>query len=369
LQTYPLFKKNIFITKIMVATLQIPIFNTKTNMKRISILILFIVIYNAMKSQPIISMLDTSQHEQSFRGLCPVSDNIIWVSGNNGKVGKSLNGGNTWQWYTIPGFEKRDFRDIEAFDGAEAIVMCVDAPAYILQTKDGGHTWKVVHEDTRKGIFLDAMMFWNEQSGMIVGDPINNHIVIKRTFDGGSTWKDLPENFLPVVDSTEALFAASGSNIGAVGSNNGAFITGGSKSRFFYKHGGQTLPIMQGTQSTGANSISVVYKKRKVKKMVIVGGDFANPTRNDSICIISTDKGKTWHQATTMPKGYRSCVDHINANHWVSCGITGVDYSMDGAMHWQPLSNIGFHVCRKAKKGNTIFLAGGNGRIAKIVWK
>jgi hypothetical protein len=339
------------------------------NMKYIYPIILLLTIC-AIKTngQPKLTILDSSQQVQSFRGLCPVTDNIIWVSGNNGKVGKSLNGGQTWQWYTIQGFEKRDFRDIEAFDAAEAIVICVDAPAYILQTKDGGNTWKVVHEDKRKGIFLDAMLFWNEHSGMIVGDQINNHIVVKRSFDGGSTWTDLPEKYLPIVDSTEVLFAASGSNIGAIGSNGGAFVTGGSKSRFFYKQGGQNIPIMQGTETSGANSISVVYKKRTVKKIVIVGGDFANPTRNDSTCIISNNKGKTWQLATTMPNGYRSCVDHININQWISCGITGVDYSIDGASHWQPLSTIGFHACRKAKKGNHIFLSGAKGLIAKITW-
>ncbi len=338
-------------------------------MNYINLIIFLLMFYNTTAySQPRLILLDSSQQQQSFRGLCPVTDNIIWVSGNNGKVGKSLNGGSTWQWYTVQGFEKRDFRDIEAFDAAEALVICVDEPAYVLQTKDGGNTWKVVHEDKRKGIFLDAMLFWNEQSGMIVGDPINNRIVVKRSFDGGSTWTDLPEKFLPIVDSAEALFAASGSNIGAIGSNGAAFVTGGSKSRFFYNQGGQPLPIMQGTESSGANSISVVFKKRKVKKIVIVGGDFANPTRGDSTCLISTNKGKTWQLAATMPTGYRSCVDHININQWISCGITGVDYSMDGAVHWKPLSAIGFHVCRKAKQGNQIFLSGGKGRIAKIAW-
>ena len=67
----------------------------------------------------------------SLRGLSVVNDKIIWVSGSNGMVGKSLDGGETWKWSSVKGFEKADFRDIEAFDGATAIIMAIAEPAYI----------------------------------------------------------------------------------------------------------------------------------------------------------------------------------------------------------------------------------------------
>src|SRR5437867_1361489 len=97
----------------------------------------------------------------SLRGLSVVNDRIIWVSGNNGTVGRSIDSGTTWKWMNIKGFEKTDFRDIEAFDETSAVIMGIDAPAYILRTADGGETWKVVYENKIKGIFLDAMEFWN----------------------------------------------------------------------------------------------------------------------------------------------------------------------------------------------------------------
>jgi len=43
-----------------------------------------------------------------------------------------------------------------------------------------------------------------------------------------------------------------------------------------------------------------------------------------------------------------------------------VDVSADGGLHWQLVTKLGFHVCRKAKKGNSVFLAGARGRIAKL---
>jgi hypothetical protein len=319
----------------------------------------------AQKMLPKIQVLD-SGHKTSLRGISPVSNNVIWVSGSKGQVGKSLNGGQTWQWITVKGFENKDFRDIEAFSAQKAIIMCVDKPAYILKTTDGGNSWKVVYEDNSPGIFLDAMAFWNDQSGIVIGDPINNKVIIRRTFNGGDSWRGLPENNYPIADSAEAMFASSGSNIGLMGSGAACFVTGGNKARFFYKDKIVPLPLIQGTESTGANSVSVVFKKRNVEKIMVVGGDFNNPTNTTNNCTFSIDNGNTWQQPTTNPLGYRSCVEHININQWISCGITGVDVSQDGGLNWAGISNIGFHACKKAKKGNAIFLCGTNGRIARV---
>ena len=107
-----------------------------------------------------------------------VNNNVLWVSGSKGTVGRSIDGGATWKWVKVPGFEKTDFRDIEAFDKNTAIIMGVADPAYILRTSDGGNTWQTVYENKTPGIFLDAMEFWNDRSGIVIGDPINNHFFI-----------------------------------------------------------------------------------------------------------------------------------------------------------------------------------------------
>ena len=88
-----------------------------------------------------------------MRGLSVVNDKTIWVSGSNGTVGKSIDGGDNWTWMTVKGFEKTDFRDIEAFDAKKAIIMGVAEPAYILKTVDGGNNWKVVYENKTQACF------------------------------------------------------------------------------------------------------------------------------------------------------------------------------------------------------------------------
>src|SRR5215217_7962950 len=76
----------------------------------------------------------TSGTKTSLRGLSVVNDNVAWVSGSNGTVGKTTDGGKNWKWLAVKGFNNRDFRDIEAFDATTAVIIAVDTPAYILKT-------------------------------------------------------------------------------------------------------------------------------------------------------------------------------------------------------------------------------------------
>jgi photosystem II stability/assembly factor-like uncharacterized protein len=307
----------------------------------------------------------TEGNKFSIRGLSVVNDKTVWVSGSGGMVGKSLDSGNTWKWMLVKGFEKTDFRDIEAFDETTAVIMGIGEPAYILKTGDGGDTWKVVFENKEKGMFLDAMEFWNEQSGIVVGDPVNSKIFIARTFDGGFNWRALPANNYPIADSGEALFASSGTNIRKLNNAEAVFVTGGIKSRLFIKDKKIDLPILQGRETTGANSIAI--KNEKI--MVIVGGDFSQKDARDKNCFISRDAGLHWFAAATPPNGYRSCVEYIGKNKWICCGLNGVDLSTDDGKNWQWISKESFHVCRKAKDGTAVFLAGNNGKIGKLIKK
>src|SRR5215470_13404479 len=99
----------------------------------------------AQRALPVVETL-TSGTQTSLRGLSVVNDNVVWVSGSNGTVGRTTNGGKNWKWFTVKGFEKKEFRDIEGFDGATAVIMAVGEPAYILKTSDGGESWRVVYE-------------------------------------------------------------------------------------------------------------------------------------------------------------------------------------------------------------------------------
>lgn len=290
----------------------------------------------------------------SLRGMSVVDAQTVWVSGSHGMVGRSVDGGHHWEWTQVKGFEKSEFRDIEAFDRQTAIIMSIGSPAYILRTIDGGTNWNIVFTDSTPGMFLDAMMFWNIQSGMVIGDPLQERFYIARTFDGGKTWTPIPELKRPEALPGEALFAASGSNIGKVSSSEAVFVTGGSHKRFFHKGGSIRLPVNDTTSTSGPNSIAVKNKKT----MIIVGGDYLQKDETKHNCYTTSDGGKNWRQSQIPPTGYRSCIDHVRGNIWITCGLNGVDISYNNGETWDNISTSGFHTLRASKDGRVVYFAG-----------
>lgn len=333
-------------------------------MKHPTLLLLLIILSWALRAQHIEIL--TKGIASSIRGLSVVDDQVVWICGSNGAVGKSLDGGVSWKWMVVKDFDKRDFRDIEAFNKDTAIIMAIAEPANILKTTDGGNTWKIVYENRSVGMFLDAMEFFNNKSGIVIGDPVNGKFFIARTTDQGETWKQIVAN-IPAADSGEACFASSGTNIRKLYDEEFCFISGGSKSHYLTSGSSVKLPIIQGKGSTGANSIAVWPSGKKIHQyLVVVGGDYTKDTIKTNNCFVSKDAGKTWLAPFVSPHGYRSCVEFINQKQLITCGTSGVDVSKNSGMNWELISNESFHVCRKAKEGSAVFLAGSNGKIGKL---
>ena len=272
--------------------------------------------------------LVNKEYKTSIRGLSVVNDKVIWVSGSNGTVGRSLDKGQSWQWISVPGMDKRDFRDIEAFDANTAVIIAVAEPAVILRTTDGGQSWETVFTDPRPGMFLDAMHFLGD-NGYVIGDPIDGKMFLAQTSDGGKSWKEIQSPAL-AVQQGEACFASSGTNIIMEANGNYLLLTGGTAARLLTPAGAKTTPLIQGKESTGGNSIATFRNHKKGNDLVfITGGDFAVPNSSEKNMYYSTDNGSTWIQPVEPPKGYKSCVTFITAECLVSCGTSGVDVSYD----------------------------------------
>lgn len=329
-------------------------------MKKIFFLLTAVLLNYYLQAQTVKVL--TAGTKTSLRGLSVVSDKTVWVSGSSGTVGLSLNGGANWNWMSVKGYEKRDFRDIEAFDDSTALIMAVDEPAYILKTTDAGKSWKTVYTNAEKGMFLDAMDF-NRKNGIVIGDPIKGKFFIAKTNDAGETWQEMPLENRPVADSGEACFASSGTNIRLLNNNKPIFISGGASSHLFFQNKKRMLPIIQGKESTGANSIA--YKNKKM--FVVVGGDFNQKDAKEKNCFITYNAGKSWIAPQISPLGYRSCIEFIKHKIWITCGLNGIDISRDNGKEFTSISTEGFHVCRKSPIGNVVFFAGSNGRVGSCV--
>ncbi len=316
-------------------------------------------------SEPLFSQqLDTlpGRPGVSFRGLSVINNDFIWVSGSKGTVGRSTNGGKHFNWLPVKGYENRDFRDIMGFDAVTALVVAIDSPGLILLTIDGGANWQEVYRNDKQGVFLDAMDFYNKKYGMAVGDPIDGALLLLRTEDGGRHWTDV-SNALPRPEAGEAFFASSGTNIRMTGKSGFTLVTGGTVSRTWTDGRLQKLDMLEGGTSTGANSIGVCGRRR-----IVVGGDFSRDTLQQGHILVSHNRGRNWERPEMPTSGYRSCVTAISKRKWIACGTSGVDVSADGGRTWKRISTTGYHVVQRARDGKAVYLAGGNGRLAKLRW-
>ncbi|MFA6275321.1 MAG: oxidoreductase [Pedobacter sp.] len=310
----------------------------------------------------------TSGKNTSMRGLSIVSDSVAWVSGSNGQVGKSLDGGKTWEWTQPKGYEKLDFRDIEAFDQLKAIVVNAGSPAYILSTIDGGKSWREVYKNTDSAIFLDGMGFWDAQQGIIFGDPINNKMQLLKTTDGGLTWQDISGNLKKDLKVGEAGFAASGTTIRTSRDGKVWIASGGSTSKIYYSNNYghkwkvYDCPIIQGESSTGPFSIAFY----DAKKGIAVGGNYLKDKESTNNAVLTTNGGKTWSKPQKSVSGYRSAVEYITDQLCFATGSSGTDVSTDGGKNWTNISTLNFNAIQKAKRGNLILLTGNRGQIYQI---
>jgi hypothetical protein len=313
-----------------------------------------------------ISLLSSGK-SASLRGLSVVTDKIIWVSGSAGSVGLSTDGGQHWKWLPVLHYEKSDFRDIKAFSDQEAVIMGITEPAVILRTEDGGKSWSKVFGDSSKSVFLDAMDFSGDL-GAVVGDPDAGKIFFARSADRGKNWEKKNPSGFDTTTTGEAFFASSGSNLSLVPSiysgvyHPYALVSGGNKSCFYLNSSRYPLFMIQGKETTGANSIAI--NPADPNQAFIVGGDFKNDTLQLGNSLRIQLNPFTQTPPVTPPHGYRSCVEYIDGKQMICCGTSGVDFSIDGGIHWKLISNKSFHVCRRSKNGKSVFLAGPNGSIA-----
>jgi photosystem II stability/assembly factor-like uncharacterized protein len=310
----------------------------------------------------------TAQKGVSIRAMSVPSEKVIWASGSKGMVAKSTNEGLRFEWLQVKGYEKRDFRAMHAWNDQEAIIVAVAAPAIILKTLDGGASWNKVYENADTSMFLDALNFSDVNNGTVIGDPIDGKLFILTTNNKGASWVKMSNDYFKSdLINGEAFFASSNSNLIHIGKEL-VFVTGGLSSRLWKNGVAEALPLLQGTSSTGANSIAI---SPNGKNIVIVGGDFANDklaTQN----IVGYQKSLSnkqinWEPLTLAnPNGYKSCVEFIDNKRLITCGTSGVDLSKDKGASWKKISELSFHIVKKHPTKSAVYLAGGGGRISFV---
>jgi photosystem II stability/assembly factor-like uncharacterized protein len=303
-----------------------------------------------------------------FRGLCVASPKIVWVSGTRGTYARTTDGGANWTVGTVPGAEKLDFRDVEAFGECTAYLLSagLGEEARIYKTTDGGKTWSLQFKNLDREVFFDAIAFWDDKNGIALADPVKGHFQLIVTDDGGANWKRLAAEDLPPALPNEGAFAASGTCLVTHGDQDVWFATGGAKTaRIFHsRNRGENwtvseTPLLAGADSAGV--FSIAFRDRD--HGMIVGGDYRKPNEIGATAAMTADAGKTW-TLIDKPFPFRSGVAWAN-HRWIAVGTSGSDVSTDNGATWKPLDRENYNSVAFAANGEG-WAVGPKGRIAKF---
>jgi photosystem II stability/assembly factor-like uncharacterized protein len=294
---------------------------------------------------------------------------VVWVSGSNGVILKSLDEGKTWNRLHVAGGDALDFRGIVAFSEKTVYVMSSGEgeKSRIYKTTDGGETWKLQYSDNRKEFFLDTIACVSEKECLALGDPINGKFLFLKTSDG-EHWNSLPTDNMPSALPGEGAFAASNTCLTLSGEKEIFFATGGPAARVFHSNDGGLMwavartPVVQGNPSSGIFSIAVDDDNR----VLVLGGDYKDPSRSDRAAAYSLDSGKTWQLATQQPGGYRFALAHIDDGRWVAVGPTGEDITNDSGVHWKHTDSLNLNAVAILDV-STGWAVGPHGTIARFV--
>jgi photosystem II stability/assembly factor-like uncharacterized protein len=293
---------------------------------------------------------------------------VVWASGSNGVILRSLDEGKTWKRLHVAGGDALDFRGIVAFNASTAYIMSSGEgeKSRIFKTTDGGETWKPQYTDKRKEFFLDTIACLSETRCFALGDPLDGKFLLLSTTDG-QHWNPLPSGNMPAALRSEGAFAASNSCLLLSGEEI-FFGTGGPAARVFRSSdSGRTwtvaeTPMTHGNASSGIFSIA----RGDEKEVVAVGGDYQDHARASGVAAYSRDEGKTWQLSAQQPGGYRSAVAHIDDGRWVAVGPNGEDISGDFGVHWKHTDSLNLNAVAILDIW-TGWAVGPNGTIARFV--
>lgn len=304
-----------------------------------------------------------------LRGLSVVSSSVVWASGSQGAVLRTVNGGSTWQNVGPPGTATLQFRDIEAFDADNAVILSIgpgpDSRVYV--TSDAGQHWTLAFTNEDPNAFYDCMAFFDRHRGLALSDPVDGRFRIISTSNGGRSWRVL-DTEMPSALPGEFAFAASGQCITTAGGRDAFFGTGGdSVARVFHSGDrGHTWQVSATPIRSGPSAGIFALAFRDPRHGLASGGDFLLPAASPDALALTDNGGVSWQLVADAPDQYRSGAHWVNGQVAIIVGPTGSDASTNAGRSWRSFDSGSFDTVDCAG-GWVCWASGEQGRVAYLV--
>jgi photosystem II stability/assembly factor-like uncharacterized protein len=313
----------------------------------------------------------TSGVTARLRGVSAASDRVAWTSGSGSTVLRTADGGETWQRVAVT-TDRLDFRDVDAIDERTAYLLSIgNGPtSRIYKTVDAGATWALQVSNQDPKVFLDAMTFWDDAHGIVVGDSVDGQFYLLMTGDGGRTWSRVPAGVLPPALPNEGAFAASGTNIAVFGADAWVGTGAASTARVLHtRDRGRTWTVAETPLRSGASAGIFSIAFRDTQHGVVVGGDYTKEQDATDNVAVTSDGGATWSLVKDHGlSGFRSVVAYEPGapSTLVAVGPRGADWSTDDGRTWTAIEGPGFDTFSFSPTGRVGWAAGAHGALGRL---
>lgn len=310
-------------------------------------------------------IIDIPNVDVTLRAVAVSGPGHFHASGARGTYQVTTDGGLTWRRTPPAGTDTLDFRGLAALDATTAVLVSAgpgpQGQASIYRTADAGRSWSRVFRTTLPGSFLDVVAFRDARTGYVLGDPLDGHWYLLKTWDGGKSWTRLEG---PAVQPGEAAFAASNSAL-FLGSGGEIWIVSGGLARGRVQRStddGRTWTVSEVEIAAGPTAGLFGGLALGDGRAVVVGGDFKDELATRATIAV---RDKTWrlplHAGT--PRLLEG-VGRLDAKTLIAVGPRGTSRSLDNGKTWKEIDQEAFHAI--ACRAGTCVAAGAKGHVG--VW-
>ena len=242
---------------------------------------------------------------------------------------KTSDGGNTWQFDSIPVPGNPLIVDVAAWDANTCYYLFIDLNAgggSLWKTTDGGSTWTKKTTNQFNGGFPDFLHLFSQNNVLVLGDPVNGYFDIQISHDGGDTWSRVPQANIPAPLAVES---------GIGGKSSSSVID---NTIWFASSGGRCFKSVDG----GNNWTAVMVEPNTVHQMWsvcftdLLHGIFYKRSALPAVYYKTSDGGATWTPFSLVPEKWMPGISRVDGIYggYILCAQDTINWGIETSVYY-----------------------------------